>query len=221
MSRGLLTRICYIMHAAGDIQGFTDTYLEGLGLQCQMQRTVSRDTVEIFEQALPYEMYLKLFGYLSEKDLCTAMTVCKVMYIRVCTLLSPLPHFLSTLKAWYTMCMDGELWHNLYKKKWSRGIKLEAQFDSAANMKVSHRMSDEKLYSIFGFKFSQLIVDPVPFTKDWYGKYKQRVLSDLNTCKKVACVDLGSFLCKFAVVDRDNSTITTSTIESVVAVVCC
>ena len=175
-----LYRKSWELEQAGDIQGFTDTYLEGLGLQCQMQRTVSRDTVEIFEQALPYEMYLKLFGYLSEKDLCTAMTVCK---------------------AWYTMCMDGELWHNLYKKKWSRGIKLEAQFDSAANMK--------------------LIVDPVPFTKDWYGKYKQRVLSDLNTCKKVACVDLGSFLCKFAVVDRDNSTITTSTIESVVAVVCC
>lgn len=62
-------------------------------------------------------------------------------------------------------------------------------------------------------------MDPAPYTKDWYGKYKQRVLSDLNTCKKVACVDLGSFLCKFAVVDRDNSALTTSTIESVVALV--
>ena len=37
--------------------------------------------------------------------------------------------------------------------------------------------------------------------------------------KKLACVDLGSYSCKFAVVDRDNSDIITSSVESVVALV--
>ena len=63
---------------AGDAQGFTDTYLEGLALQCQSQRTVGKDTIEIFEQVLPYELFMKIFGYLSVKELCTAAVVCKV-----------------------------------------------------------------------------------------------------------------------------------------------
>ena len=53
--------------------------MEGLALQCQEQRTVSRDTVEIFAQVLPYELFMKIFGYLSVEDLCSAMVVCKVI----------------------------------------------------------------------------------------------------------------------------------------------
>ena len=39
---------------------------------------MSKDTVEIHRQALPYDVYITIFGYLSVKDICTAMTVCKV-----------------------------------------------------------------------------------------------------------------------------------------------
>ncbi|KAL5486937.1 hypothetical protein EMCRGX_G019478 [Ephydatia muelleri] len=154
------------LEQAGDIQGFTDTYLEGLALQCQEQRTVSKDTVEIHCQALPYDVYMRIFSYLSVKDLGYAMAVSKM---------------------WYTMCMDGQLWYNLYRKKWSDGRKLQ--------------------------------LDPVPFTKDWYGKYKQRVVAGVGVCQKVACIDLGSFSCKFAVIDRHDSFTSVSSIESVVAVV--
>lgn len=64
-------------------------------------------------------------------------------------------------------------------------------------------------------------VDPSPFVKDWYGKYKQCILVNLPKYKKLACVDLGSYSCKFAVVDRDNdnSDTITSSVESVVAMV--
>ena len=67
-----------ILLTAGDTQGFTDTYLEGLALQCQEQRTVSKDTVEIHRQALPYDVYMRIFCYLSVKDLGYAMAVSKV-----------------------------------------------------------------------------------------------------------------------------------------------
>ena len=70
--------MCNILLTAGDIQGFTDTYLEGLALQCQEQRTVSKDTVEIHRQALPYDVYMRIFSYLSVKDLGYAMAVSKV-----------------------------------------------------------------------------------------------------------------------------------------------
>ena len=58
---------------------------------------------------------------------------------------------------------------------------------------------------------------PPPFIKDWYGLYKQRVMMDSPA--KVMVVDLGSFSCKCAVVDRVKSHIKTATIESVVALV--
>ena len=51
---------------AGDAQGFTDTYLEGLALQCQSQRTAGANESEIFEPILSYEVFMKI---LSVKDL--------------------------------------------------------------------------------------------------------------------------------------------------------
>ena len=36
------------------------------------------DAAELFQQTLPYELYLKIFGYLTPRDLCQAMRVCKV-----------------------------------------------------------------------------------------------------------------------------------------------
>eukprot|EP00731_Ephydatia_muelleri_P018508 Em0011g548a len=65
-----------------------------------------------------------------------------------------------------------------------------------------------------------LQLDPVPFTKDWYGKYKQRILANLPRYQKLACVDLGSYCCKFATIENCNSdSIITSSVESVVAMV--
>ena len=69
---------CLISHTVGDSKGFTDTYLEAIKLQQQAQRSISQDSNEIFEQLLPYEVYMKIFGYLSAPDLCKIMTVCKV-----------------------------------------------------------------------------------------------------------------------------------------------
>ena len=66
---------------AGDAQGFTDTYLEGLALQCQSQRTAGTNECEIFEPILSYEVFMKIFSYLSVKDLCTASVVCKVIVL--------------------------------------------------------------------------------------------------------------------------------------------
>ncbi|KAL5486910.1 hypothetical protein EMCRGX_G019450 [Ephydatia muelleri] len=166
------------LEQAGDAQGFTDTYLEGLALQCQSQRTVGKDTSEIFEQVLPYELFMKVFSYLSVQDLCTTSVVCK---------------------AWYTMCMDGQLWYQLYMRKWQH-VNMEAQ-------SIETTKSFNKL-------------DPVPFTKDWYGKYKQRILANLPHYKKLACVDLGSYCCKFATIENCNSdSIITCSDESVVALV--
>ena len=67
-----------LSHTAGDSKGFTDTYLEAIKLQQQAQRSISQDSNEIFEQLLPYEVYMRIFGYLSAPDLCKIMTVCKV-----------------------------------------------------------------------------------------------------------------------------------------------
>ena len=58
---------------------------------------------------------------------------------------------------------------------------------------------------------------PPPFIKDWYGLFKQRVKMDSPA--HVMVVDLGSFSCKCAVVDRLQSIVKTITIESVVALV--
>ena len=112
--------------------------------------------------------------------------------------------------------MDGQIWYNLYKKKWSRGMKLEGQI----NLDTVPVFFFYLTFIILPcFIVIVLQLDPFPFTKDWYGNYKQHVVADVGTCKKVACVDLGSFSCKFAVVDRSNSSIVTSSIESVVALV--
>lgn len=74
----------------------------------------------------------------------------------------------------------------------------------------------------FGVLFENFIcvpsqTAPPPFIKDWYGLYKQRVKMDSPA--KVMVVDLGSFSCKCAVVDRVKSRVKTVTIESVVALV--
>ncbi len=63
---------------AGDSKGFTDTYLEAIRLQQQAQRSIGPGANQLFEQNVPYEIYLKIFGYLSARDVCRAMTVCKV-----------------------------------------------------------------------------------------------------------------------------------------------
>ena len=38
---------------------------------------MSKDTVEIHHQILPYDVYINIFGYLSVKDIGYAMAVCK------------------------------------------------------------------------------------------------------------------------------------------------
>lgn len=57
--------------------------------------------------------------------------------------------------------------------------------------------------------------EPGPFTKDWYGLYKQRVLMDSPL--KVVVMDFGSYSSKCAAIYRKNCTVKTSCIESVVA----
>ncbi|KAL5486913.1 hypothetical protein EMCRGX_G019453 [Ephydatia muelleri] len=57
------------LEQAGDAQGFTDAYLEGLALQCQSQRTAGTNECEIFEPILSYKIFMKIFSYLSRKAL--------------------------------------------------------------------------------------------------------------------------------------------------------
>lgn len=64
--------------SAGDVQGFTDTYLQAIQLQREAQSSIGTDTNELFEQVVPYELYMKIFGYLTTRDVCNIMTVCKV-----------------------------------------------------------------------------------------------------------------------------------------------
>ena len=64
----------------GDSQGFTDTYLEAIRRQREAQRSVGSDTADIFQQALPYEIYMRIFSNLSAHDVCQAMRVCKVLH---------------------------------------------------------------------------------------------------------------------------------------------
>ena len=34
-------------------------------------------------------------------------------------------------QAWYDMAMDGQLWRDLYRRRWPHGHKLEAKLDHA------------------------------------------------------------------------------------------
>ncbi|KAL6059672.1 Fe2OG dioxygenase domain-containing protein [Balamuthia mandrillaris] len=84
--------------AEGDRQGFIDSYLEALRLQCQQQRSVGRDAEELsFEgQLLPFEIYVHIFSFLDEKEVTRLLTVCK---------------------DWYDMARDGSLWLSFYRRR--------------------------------------------------------------------------------------------------------
>ena len=66
------------IHTEGLSQEFTDTYLEAIRKQREAQRSVGSDAADIFQQPLPYEVYLTTFSYLSVVELCRVMRVCKV-----------------------------------------------------------------------------------------------------------------------------------------------
>ena len=135
------------------------------------------------------------------------------------------------IQAWYDMAMDGQLWYDMYRKRWPIGIGLEAQLDHSQNrLAVRPTLSPSPplpppspsppLFSAasnYVFPSKMLQTAPPAFVKDWYGQYKQRVV--MNSPAKVIVFDFGSFSCKCAVVDRQHSTIRTHTIESVVATV--
>lgn len=72
--------MCLLLHTLieGDSKGFTDTYLEAINMQCKAQRSVGSDAADIFLQPLPLEIYIHIFSYLSPRDVCRAMRVCKV-----------------------------------------------------------------------------------------------------------------------------------------------
>ena len=65
----------------GDTQGFTDTYLQALAHQLKAQRSVGSDVEELVHQPLPYELYIEIFSYLSPRDVCRCMRVCKVQFM--------------------------------------------------------------------------------------------------------------------------------------------
>ncbi len=70
--------LCCNKLSAGDVEAFTDTYLEAISLQRQAQRSISMESTGGDMLTLPYELFLKVFSYLSANDVCTAMRVCKV-----------------------------------------------------------------------------------------------------------------------------------------------
>jgi hypothetical protein len=92
---------------AGDIQGCTDTYLEALQLQLQVQQSIGSDTKSLALWPVPFEILLHIFSYLNAKDLTVCMQVCK---------------------DWYDVAIDGELWYNLYINRWPACKKVEQTF---------------------------------------------------------------------------------------------
>ena len=33
------------------------------------------------------------------------------------------------VQAWYDLCMDGQVWYEMYRSKWPVGIELEGRID--------------------------------------------------------------------------------------------
>ena len=100
-----LYRKSWQLEQNGDQKGFTDTYLQAIRLQMEAQRTVSADyRGELSRLAIPFELYIRIFSYLSAKDVTRCMQVCKL---------------------WYDLAMDGGLWFELYKRRWHYGHKVD------------------------------------------------------------------------------------------------
>lgn len=110
----------------GDVKGFTDTYLQAIQLQRQAQRSISSESSATgdINLLLPHELYLTIFAFLKPKELCTCMVVCKVSCTHKC-IPEKCSHFYQK-QSWYNICMDGQLWYDLYRRKWPVGINLEA-----------------------------------------------------------------------------------------------
>ena len=127
-----LYRKSWQLEQNGDATGFTDTYLQAIRLQMQAQRTVSADyRGELFKLAIPYELYIRIFSYLSANDVIRCMQVCKL---------------------WYDLAMDGELWFELYKGKWPYGY--------TADLCLKESMSNPLIIDWYGnFRAKQAIVE--------------------------------------------------------------
>ena len=164
-----LYRKSHRLERAGDQKGFTDTYLRAITLQMEAQRSVTDDYYgELKRLPIPYELYIKVFGYLSVKDVLCCMRVCRV---------------------WYDIAMDGELWFQLYKRRWPSGIKVD------------------------------LCMNEIPINNpliiDWNGNFKTRI--DLEYNDRCAVIDVGSYEMRCANIVNKSGKIHTSEIRSVVA----
>ena len=117
------------------------------------------------------------------------------------------------------MCMDGQLWYDLYQRKWPVGINLEATINPhkpALRVGIDFLFSFQIVLLIAYLKhFCMQIKDERPFLRDWFGHYKQRTL--MKQPQKVVVIDMGSFSFKCAALHRAKSTIRKCYIESVVA----
>ena len=71
----------------------------------EAQRSVADDYYgELKRLPISYELYIKIFSYLSARDVVRCMRVCRL---------------------WYDLAMDGGLWFQLYKRRWPYGIKAD------------------------------------------------------------------------------------------------
>ena len=188
-------------------------YLEAIHLQRQAQRSISIES-SCPDMALPYEIYLKIFSYLSVKDLCRAMRVCKVGM----TVQRWIGWGHCLVQVWYDLCLDGQVWYEMYRSKWPVGMELEGRIDfDSESLKVSSPQL-WRMPSVMVVTLSQhQIHDDQPFLRDWYGLYKQRVA--MVQPQKVVVLDMGSFSFKCAAIHRQRSTIRTASCESVIAMV--
>ncbi len=118
----------FCLDLEGDVKGFTDTYLQALNLQKEAKRcTMSSVSDDMNGILLPHDVYLTIFELLTPKELCSCMSVCKVSLVMTTKFTSILVFIF--LQSWYDICMDGQLWYKLYKKKWPVGINLEASIN--------------------------------------------------------------------------------------------
>ncbi|KAI6647682.1 hypothetical protein LOD99_8647 [Oopsacas minuta] len=163
-----LYRKSNLLEKVGDQEGFTDTYLRAISLQMAAQRSVSDEYYgELKRLTLPYELYIKIFSYLSAKDVVICMEVCKV---------------------WYDLAMDGGLWFELYKRRWSHGHKVDIYL-------------------------SETPINPLVI--DWYGNFKARIR--MRSADRCAVIDMGGYNIRCANVLNKSGVVHTSEMRSVVA----
>ena len=81
-----------------------------------MKGSVAKDADDLFKQVLPYELYMLIFSYLSDKELVPLLQVAKNWYIIILTKQENIPTMHTIYR--YDMVYDGAIWQAKYLRRW-------------------------------------------------------------------------------------------------------